>query len=700
MCAAKFRGCLLCSSLPTAAPFLTFLPTTQTRLSESSQLHCLSLNTDITLIETPGLPRTMMMLISLVIVLLCIQSSFCEFIPSVTYVSFIYSNFDGSSKNRSDLINSQVIITNSDDSPIVEVQLPFVFPYFGDFIDRIYASPNGFVQTTAAAITSPAYTSPCLIVYDGVIAGYLADLTTHTPLQNANVTVVQYNEVTSIQYRGLNVYGYTNASYPQLDFDINLYSDGSVSVDYIKITPLQDIDNSATQACHWLTGLVATDYSISTLRGEVTSQQISIQTDVWATRGKGVYPAARADVKNQSRFVACPVSTSWCATPATIGPSSAYLNITTLSLGCINKPSDDVNSTIDIAVQIEASSDPSFVVDLTHAAPCIPLSEEESTPLTSAPIAFQCDLSGINLPSYLNVGDVYLHILWKRFIDSPSVSSYAAVGETVLPVKVRYNTTLASNTSCALNTPMGSCDECDVCNSHVTPSALSCLSVTCFNTTEYVTNASFSSFAPSEEVQSLYASPSCSQSCAKTFIEQLDKSDECCAVQDIDCRGNCNGGAVEGLAEVDGYTICCASDDPPDCEGVCGGPSVTDTCNVCKGNDTGILCPTGFVVDTGSNVLNSNNHLATSYDAINALHVSIVPVTVFNTFNTSLFIMIEEVSSDSFTRSTQMGPVFDLPGGTLEVGGYQNYTLYIASNMTDLFNGKLHGWEVKTLSLR
>ena len=157
---------------------------------------------------------------------------------------------------------------------------------------------------------------------------------------------------------------------------------------------------------------------------------------------------------------------------------------------------------------------------------------------------------------------------------------------------------------------------------------------------------------------------------------------------------------MEGIDAVDGYSICCEADEPPDCEGVCGGSSMIDTCNVCKGNDTGILCPTGFVVDTGANVMNSNHHLATSYDAINASYVSLVPVTVFNSFNTSVFVSITTVVPTEFAGLHKYGPVFTLSDVVEEVEGYGNFTFFVASNMSGLFSGALSGWEVKTLSLR
>jgi hypothetical protein len=444
---------------------------------------------------------------------------------------------------------------------------------------------------------------------------------------------------------------------------------------------------------------VATNFTIATSRAELTSQQEVTQTTVWETNGKGVYPSVREDVKSGSRFIVCPVSTSWCASPAIIDTSTTHLNITTLSLGCISRQLFDINTTIDIALQLEASSDPSSAIDLAHIAPCTPIESDNSNNIHAAPIAFQCDLSGITISSYLNVGDVHLHILWKPSAEVPSVSSYAAVGETVLPVPVIYETMASSTSTCALNKAIPSCDQCAVCNSHTTPAALSCLALTCPAGTDYITNTSFFSFSSSQDLQSLYASPSCSQSCANTFIEEFDKNHECCAVEDIDCIGDCNGGATVGISEVGGYARCCRVDEPADCEGVCGGPAVIDTCNVCKGNDTGIRCPTGVAFDTGSNVFNSDKHLATMYDAVNSTYGSVVPITVFNSFNTSVFVIIEEVVKQR-TTTKKNGPVFDLSGITQEIEGNQNYTFYIASNISGLFSGMLGGWEVKTLSLR
>lgn len=644
---------------------------------------------------------TMTVVIALVQVLalsLCLSDGVSAFTPSVTYVSFMApqeSFFSAVSPiNPAAITRSEVIISDSDDTPIIEVKLPVVFPYFGDFIDRIYVTPNGYVQTTAAALTSPSFADPCSFSFEGVIAGFLADLTTFTPSHVSNVSVLQDNTVTSIQYRKLNNWGYIGENDTQYDFDINLYPDGTVSIYYDDITPLEEVD-SKFRTCDWLTGLVSSNFTTATGRGATTEDQDRIQSDIWGTSTRGVYPAVRDDVKSHNRFIACPVSNAWCATPASINSSTVHVNITSLSIGCIFRPAD-INSTINIAVQIESSASPTFSIDLSRVARCSTIDSGSSS--TSAPVAFQCDLTGINFTTYLSLGTIYLHILWKPEV---SIDSYSRVGETVPAIAISYDNVQSSVNSCALNKDMGSCSECDVCNSHVDPSSLTCLSLSCSNSTSFVTNASFSTFSSSDNLKSLYASPSCSESCALTFVEQVDNNNECCHVDDIDCMGYCNGGAMEGRNgnSEESYAVCCKETEPPDCLGLCGGEAVIDTCNVCNGNDTGIKCPTGFEVDTGYNFFNSNNHLATSYDASNATYSSLVPITVTNTFNTSVFVYIYEIEKD-IRNGRQYGPVFDLPPDIHEIIGYANYTFYVASNVSGIFSNDLYGWEVKTLSIK
>lgn len=642
------------------------------------------------------------MLSAFVIAFLCVRefTLTAAFVPSVTYVSFLSSTT--SDQELPNATRSDIIITSSDDSPVVEVELASIFPYFGVFIDRIFVSPNGFVQTSAAAIISPSYGSPCSVTFDGAIAGYLADLTAFT-VHNSSVSVVQNKDVTSVRYRGLNVWGYSNTSDPRLDFNINLYSDGTTSIEYEDIVPLGNIVPSFKQ-CDWLTGLVTSSDTISSGRGVVTTDQLSIQKYVWDTKGKGVYPALHSNVTSGTRFVACPLSTSWCASPSLLRSTTTHLNITALSLGCVLR-NFDVNSTIDIAIQLDNSSFPPVVVNASLVSSCAPIVAAGRNTTTSAPVGFECDLTGISLSSYFSTGLIYMHILWKP--SRHGHAEYTSVGDTVFPVPLQFNSTTPGDTDvvmCALNQEMGECAACEVCNSYrnYTEEVLSCLSLSCPPPTaaDYITNASLLSFSTSPVLQSLYTTPSCSRRCERSFTEQLANHDVCCEVSEIDCIGDCHGGALEGVDPDDGHTICCRASQPPDCFGVCGGPAMIDTCNVCNGNDTGILCPTGFTVDTGSNVLNSDHHLTTLYDAINASHVSVVPVTVYNSFNTSVFVTISLSTVSHDNTNQAFGPGFWFSGETYEVEGNQNFTFDISSNMSGVFTGTLSGWEVKTLALK
>ena len=630
------------------------------------------------------------------LMLLFLQGAVSTYVPSVTYVSFQVLNTTDTLINTSNLIRSEIVITNSDDSPVVEVSLPFVFPYFGDFIDRIFISPNGFVQTSAAPLTSPYYTNPCEFTYDGVVAGYLTDLIVNST-RGAHISIVQSTEVTCVEFKGLNIY--RREPLPddyEFNFSICLYPDGKVSIDYESIVHLQDMVPATTaSSCAWLSGLVSTASSASTGTARITEEQRSIQESVWETPGIGVYPSVYNDVQSNSKFVACPISTSWCAHPSVISNTTSYLNVTTLSLSCVSALTDS-NSSIEIALQFANSSNLPNHVDLSRIAPCSLLNDNDD--LTSSPVSLMCSLTSIDFssPSF-DVGAIYLHIVWKRLADNSLTSAYHFVGESIDPVELQLISSTSSSYNCSTNEDIGLCESCDVCNSLLTPEGLSCMSLVCPSNTDYITNASLTSFSSSPYLQSLYSSPSCTGNCSDTFIRDIDKNGVCCLVEKIDCLGVCDGGATGGFDADSGIGICCSPDEPPDCAGVCGGQTVVDTCYVCGGNDTGVLCPTGFEVDTGPNSLNSNNHLSTAYDATDSTYVSIVPIIIFNTFNTSVFVSIVEAESSS---GKKYGPGFLLPQDVQEVMGYQNYTFFVKSNMSGIFSGHFVGWDVKTLHLR
>ena len=604
------------------------------------------------------------------------------FVPNVTYVSFLASG-STSALNETMISRSAVIIDNSDDSPLIEVKLPVVFPYFGSFIDRVFVSPNGFVQTTAAAITSPYFSSPCSTVYHGAICGYLADLTTVTFSTESSISVLQDNTTTSIVFKHLKVFSFENETFPDLDFSIHMFSDGSIIIDYDSITHLNKIDDSKVDACSWLSGLVSRNDDIMVNRGKITSEQSEIQRNIWDTGGKGVYPSTREGVKSGSRFVSCPISTTWCGSPSKIDDTTEFINITTLSMACINSNEDVA---IDIAIQMENSLNYDFDVDENRIANCFPLNDEYSSPF-----GFSCDIGSSNVTDALAVGTVYMQILWRP---KDQAAMFTPIGETVAPIAIEYESSTSGSYTCSTNTDVGSCSDCDICNSFFNTDLAFCLDLICPVDTEYDSSASFNDFAEEESgFQKLYIDPSCN--CSEAFVAQVDNEQECCDIADIDCKGVCEGGAEEGLTG-SGHAICCLSTQPPDCEGVCGGTTKIDTCNVCGGNDTGIVCPIGVEVDTGENTMNSNHHITPTYDAVNSSFQHVSYVTVFNTFNTSIFVKFALSSEKSL--DSNLGPEFDLPA-EVEILGYQNYTFNISSNIAGILSGALDGWEVKTISL-
>lgn len=515
-----------------------------------------------------------------------------SFVPSAVYVSFQVNHT--SAHNRTGDLS---IIDSSDDSPLIEISLPSLFPFFGEFIDRVFVSPNGYVQSSPVNLCGCCYCSPCRADYFGMIAGILVDLNTYGDTSShVSVNRDKWN-VTTIYYNRLNFFGRGD---PLLDFGIKLFPDGAVNILYDNITHFDALVNG-TSKCSWLSGLIGPDISRSGETYRVVKEQIRAQEE-WGARNMGVYPSYREEVQSGSHYIACPVSISWGCSPSVIDNSTAVLNITTLSMSCL-ADRHDRNHSIQIAISISATEDSTSTNILAECNPVIYTTPEEPSPIT-----FTCGL-GVDISNVTrNNTNLYVHILWRP-ASSFSRLDYRLLGssEEVPPMVLNYthsSTTAGDGESdqCSLNFPVGYCTPCEITQQS---SDLECLSNdldcaiddTKSTLEEYHTTASFSLFSTVDAYQTLYMRPSClNYSCAATFEYDLDRNSECCLISDMDCLGECNGTAVTGLVE-SGWLMCCSV---VDCLGFCGGPAVVDCTGECNGAavvDCLGECMGGAVVD-------------------------------------------------------------------------------------------------------
>ena len=641
-----------------------------------------------------------------------------SFVPTVIYVSFLVN------ETTKYISSGDIIIMNvTDDTPLVELKLPTVFPFFGEFIDRVFVSPNGYVQSSPVNLCGCCFCDPCRADYFGMIAGILNDFNTFDN-DLAHVSVQQDDmNVSTIYYNNINLFG---KIYAQFDFGIKLYPDGAVYVMYDNVTNLLSTSDSDPR-CRWLTGLIGPSLDDSNGEYVVTEEQIYAQEAEWDARNVGIYPHSRSGVQTGSHYVMCPLSTTWGCAPATLNVNSTIMNVTTLSMSCISEVHNDSHS-IQLALFFSSeilSNSSNFTLNTSNIAECEHMTWTAKT-LEFAPFSFTCNISDINMTDFTDNMTVFIYVLWKPSSDSLSLYDYRMIGadEQVPPIPVIFG--LSTNDSdCAMNTPVEACTACEVVESGWKSSQdLSCLSLDCsLNETSspmesYHTTATFSSYSSVETHQSLYVRPSCfNNSCSATFDYKFDKFSECCLISDMDCLGICNGTAVSGRDPTWGWLRCCSVGDVLDCLGICGGSAVhdcfgvcdgqahydcfgicngtavIDACGVCDGENTVSCPPINITVDTGANPLSSNHHLLTVYDASNPEYTSIAPIVVHNTNSVPLNI------SFSYNGQHILPPKLLLPVDMYTISPYANDTFDIYSNITDLFD-QGGDWTVNSFSIK
>jgi hypothetical protein len=636
-----------------------------------------------------------------------------SFVPSVLYVSFQLND-----TQPYDSSNDSVIIDKSDDTPLVELRLPNLFPFFGEFIDRVFVSPNGYVQTSPVNLCRCCFCFPCGADYYGMIAGILQDLNTFGS-DSAYVSVHQsQSNVTTIYYNKVYYFGYEHY---QMDFGIRLFPDGGINIMYDNITQYDKLF-SGQRNCSWLTGLIAPNIAHSNKTFTVTSEQKDVQNNVWAAKNLGVYPYSRGDVISNSRLILCPVSTVWGITPAIIDNQTSIVNITTLSMSCVGEHHDR-NHSIQIALSF-ASNYSSGRHALQDFMECDPM--DVVADIKPSPVTFTCNFSSFDMSLFADHEELLFYVVWRPATLADSATDYQFFGapDEFLPLRVNFSNTV-DPTSCAVTKPVGSCTPCEIVRSgYESASVLDCLNLDCTHDQSLSTldtfhsTASFSTFSDVSYYQTLYMRPSCyNESCESTFAYDIDYMGECCLISDMDCMGKCDGTSVAGMNLRQGWMNCCSPGEAIDCLGYCNGPAthdclgvcagsavfdchdvcngtaVIDACGVCGGRDA-YFCPkVNLSVDTGPNPFNSAHHLLTVYDASNRLHVAVNYITVTNENDVMLNISFE------IPVIPTLPPFLSLPQGVYHISPMSNVSFLILSNITDLFD-RYDSWAVNTFNIR
>jgi hypothetical protein len=581
--------------------------------------------------------------------------------PIVTYISFSSSRILFPAYNVHGI--KKLNASYADDTPLYPVQLHQVFPYFGKYVDKIYVSPNGFVQMTPNPECGPYYCDPCAKKYYGSIGGIVSDLGPWESV-NASISVVQSDISTIVVFTNVPLLSDLKQ---KISFKIAMLNEGTVVISYDQ-TPSSLITKAA---CDWYSGLAAPEEFLTS--SFVTSEQQSVAKNVWNRNMSGVYPSSRELTGTGNLFIACPISTTWCLSPSTISTTTIpkTINVTTLSMSCLDSNGTSYVNwgiTISIAPLVYHPCEVFFLVS-------------QGYPRGGSPAALKCNLDSAWEAELTDQTSASIQIHWKPI----NSSSYQILNQVnTLPVQF----TSSPSQSCSTNsaTSFGECNDCEVCEGMIS----SCSSPVC--DASHSSQSTDSSFPPYDTpFDSLYIQPSCSiyetDTCLHAFDLITDSKDQCCDVDDIDCMGICGGKSQPGYRS-DHALVCC--EDEVDCLGVCGGKSYVDACGVCGGTDTGQKCPTYVNISTNSI---SSHQLLSSFSRANPMDSHLI--TIENYGNNSIFVsfsLIQNVKS--------YDPWVSLPLEEYNITAKSSQTFTISSNISRIYSKQSPSWEVKTILIQ
>jgi hypothetical protein len=573
--------------------------------------------------------------------------------PLVTYLSFSSENLIFPSFNIND--TQRLNATVADDTPLLPLQLHQVFPYFGQYFDKIYVSPNGFIQMTPNPECGAYYCDPCTAKYYGSIGGIVDDLAPFKSV-NASISSIQSNSSTIIIYSKVPIL--VNSTY-NLSFKIAILNEGTVLISYDEVP---NYLYTTSKFCSWFSGLVAPRNHSAILS--------ATSPTAWNRTVPGVYPPSRSATESGNIFIACPISTTWCISPSILSTVSfpQSLNLTTLSMSCYDPTgSSYVNWAITLSV----------APSIYH--PCeVNFLSSEGYPTGMSPAKLRCDLNPDWESLIGSATSASVSIFWT--LDS---TTYHPLDE-VNPLTIQLSSTEPSQ-NCSLNSlsPLGSCSSCQVCEGMIS----SCSQTRC--DADHSSQSTVSVFPPYEyPYDSLYIQPSCStyetDTCKHAFDLMTDTNNKCCDVDSIDCMGICNGNSQPGYQN--NALICCEGH--VDCAGICGGKSYVDACGVCGGTDTGQKCPTYVEITTNSI---SSNQLLAQYNHINQTDNSHT-ITIQNDGNSSIYVKFSIRKHDS-----SYDPWVVIPVGVYNITNKTSQTFVISSNITRIYSKVSPSWEVKTI---
>ena len=643
--------------------------------------------------------------------------------------------------------------SNADDL-FQRISLPFAFPFVG--VDRFVAfvGSNGYVQfdstnsppcisqisnnndpnifvcfQSSFSYSGKVYSNDFNNSYLGMLSVFTADLYPAWAYPKSAISWSSKNSSSTsgvdtafIHYRDVPFYNFSMSRINNT-FHVKLRNDGAATFFYEDVNYQACFKNSP-KLCFgaFVVGLRDTYGQSAASYLSQSKEQALVQSRVWNTLVKGVYPPSKTLVKSQTMFHLCPFSDSWCMTPriAMLGSTSTplYLNLSTLSASC----EDSFSAYLCTFTRNTAST------VLTNAA--------ELVIGSAPPFTYRCLVPTAVLSTAGNwtvdlLGTVIKTVATSTFISGDSYSSnptpVSSLDISLLPQDASSTLTLrvlsgslsaTQKTACGATSPLQQAiasstsqtctvNECSACSS----SGIACL----------VKTLPCNSIASLKMCDGTCHSPGVSSNIKLYQSLFWEKLGTCCDAALIDCSGNCRGSKVvaprfvvdelgrrsnvccTGALDCLGF---CGSKAPKlDCNKDCAGKASVDGCGVCSGGKTGksaSRCDLKYKFS--DNLLNVSIPYVANLDWVrNKSGLAVRNLTLTNTASVKFSVITTLPQNDPL-----LDPAVNFAGSKstqklkylmFNMQPNASVTIPVAISMERIFRGKTDKWAEKQIKL-
>lgn len=322
---------------------------------------------------------------------------------------------------------------------------------------------------------------------------------------HANITSFTSQDMVSIIFSQVPFYG----KVANVSFRISIYNDSRIQIAYVSILPKQTFTK-------WISGIRVPKYDT---HANLTTIQSKSGLSYWQNKIVGLYPA-KANVKSNTQYTACPIASVWGALPMSVDispPNSILVNLIPLSYSC--------EELLDVVLYFSPSD------SLSSGSPTLAPCKYQATSSSSTLPSLQCNLSTIF--TTLTTGNQQGLVAWRV---KGSGTAYSEM--YISPIPMVFYTTMTPTSVCSLNhaAPSG-CIANNICNGNFT-----CLNLPCNKRAPKVPVLYKNDVCISPTVAKA-DNNTCSIDLAYNYGTKI-----CCTIEEQDCMGVCFGKSLVALS--------------------------------------------------------------------------------------------------------------------------------------------------------